>query len=78
MKTTVDNYGNPAKLWKTVKQIQGLPSKSNKILSTSIVNDDSEDSDFGELITDKITDSQEQANMVSTTWEKIYHTHSGN
>ena len=76
MKTAIDNYGNPAKFWKTVKQLQGLPSKNNKILTTSSVNDDSEDSDFGEITTDKITDPQEQANLVSTTWEKIYHPHS--
>ena len=78
MKAAVDNYGNPAKFWKTVKQLQGLPSKNNKILTTSTVNDDSEDSDFGEIITDKITDPQEQANLMSTTWEKIYHPHSDN
>ena len=78
VKAAVDNYGNPAKFWKTVKQLQGLPFKNDKILSTSIVNDDSEDSDFGEIITDKITDPQEQANLVSTTWEKIYHPHSDN
>ena len=76
VKAAVDNYGNPAQFWKTVKQLQGLPSKNNKILTTSSVNDDSEDSYFGEIITDNITDPQEQANLVSTTWEKIYHPHS--
>ena len=78
MKAAVDNYGNPAQFWKTVKQLQGLPSKNSKILTTSTVNDDSEDSDFGEIITDTITDPQEQANLLSTTWEKIYHPHSDN
>ena len=78
VKAVVDNYGNPAKFWKTVKQLQGLPFKNDKILTTPTVNDDSEDSDFGEILTDKITDPQEQANLVSTTWENIYHPHSDN
>ena len=78
VKAAVDNYGNPAEFWKTVKKLQGMPSKNNKFLKTTTINDDSEDSDFGELITDHITDPQEQANLVSTTWEKVYHPHSDN
>ena len=57
------NSSNPIKhpLW---------GSLNSKILKTIIINDDSEDSDFGELITDHITDPQEQTNLVWTTWEK--------
>ena len=72
------NYGRPFEFWRDVKNLQGKPPLKIKPLKTSYIVEDSEDSDFGEEIIEKVTDPQQQADLISTTWETIYHPHKGN
>ena len=49
--------------------------KTIPILTSAYETDDSEDSDFGEPVIAHISDPQEQANLISTTWKQIYKPH---
>ena len=73
----MQNYGKPFEFWRDVKNLQGKPPKRIKPLKTSYIVEDSEDSDLGEEIIEKVTDPQQQADLISTNWETIYHPHRG-
>ena len=77
VKLATQKYGKPFEFWKSVKYLQGKPPKTKKPLISSYTVEDSEESDFGEEISEKITDPQQQANLISTSWETIYHPHRG-
>ena len=71
VKLASDKYGNPAEFWKSVKRFQGQPLKHFKPLDTKSIIDDSEDSDFGEEVPERITKPQEQANLFSKHGKKF-------
>ena len=77
VKLAMKNYGKPFEFWRDVKNLQGKPPIKIKPLKTSYIVEDSEDSDFGEEIIEKVTDPQQQVDLISTTWETIYHSHRG-
>ena len=78
VQSATDNYGNPSEFWKQIKRLQGAPSKQYKPLIDKYINDDSSDSDFGEEEIIEVSNPQDQANLFSTQWEKIYNIHNDN
>ena len=67
-------HGNPAKFWNRVHHLMGGPKSPLVPLKNITINDDSEESDFGEEIVEYIFDPKEQANAFSNTWSKVFTT----
>ena len=74
IKTASDCYKMPHKFWSKINRIRGKKIPLNTYLTHTSVNDDSEDSDFGNESTVNIIEPQEQANLLSSIWSKIFTT----
>ena len=73
-----ENYGQPRKFWSDIKKLRGdSNSKTIPVLQKTIEIDDSEDSDFGEEQTINVTNPQDQADLMSYTWKKIFKPQEG-
>ena len=78
VQTATDAYGQPQKFWNRIKQLKSDPKdKIIPTLTRQYTVDDSEDSEFGEEITEHITDPQEQADLMSSTWSKVFQPQKG-
>ena len=75
--SAIKSRGNPDIFWKRIKNLQGQNRPLVTHLNEEIENDDSEDSDFGESITNKIEDPQSQANFMSETWSRVFQPNIG-
>ena len=70
-------YGDPSKFWRRINNLRTEPTVPITYIINKFVNDDSEDSDFGNEITERITDPQSQANTISNYWKNIFKPHLG-
>ena len=66
--------GNPAKFWNRVHNLMEGSKSPQVPLKNITINDDSEESDFGEEVVEYIFDPKEQANTFSNKWSKVFTT----
>ena len=67
-----DNYGNPTKFWRQIKTLTSTGNKIKQSLKIKQKINNTQDINHGRTITKIITDPQEQAKLMSKTWQNIY------
>ena len=73
VRLAVECWGNPPKFWKKYRQLKGGTKNMNRSLTIREENDDSEDDDnYGEIYEEIITNTDEQAKLMSNTWKNVF------
>ena len=73
VKLAVECWGNPTRFWKKYRKLKGGQKNKNKYLIITEENDDSEDDEnYGETYEEIITNTEEQAKLMSNTWKNVF------
>lgn len=72
-----ENYKNPSKFWQSIKHLLGNSTRPPQYLLQTLINDDSEDENFGNEDKHYITDAKQQANFMSQEWTKVFTDNKG-
>ena len=68
-----ENFGNNSKFWKVFNKLRGSKSrKPTTYLKLNYENEDSDDSDYGIVEEEVITDKQAQADTMSRVWGEVF------
>ena len=78
VKTAAKYYGEPHRFWQHINFLrQEDPSPISHLKEVTMC-DDSEDSDFGQEEIKILTNPEDQANLISKTWSKVFENNKGN